>query len=109
MTRMPTKESLKSENLVFRGRGGVSAENRGLGFIPAFRDARTGRVYRSRFRDGSPAPFHLLDGLPRQVVVPQSGSGAVTQDEPRVISGFLRQGRFFSREQAAAWMSRRGA
>ena len=63
--------TLRQQNRAFRGTGGVSAENRALGFAPAFLDTQTGAVYRACFADGRPAPMHLLEGLP-----PDAGSGA---------------------------------
>lgn len=94
-------ETLEAENRAFRGRGGVSSENRGFRFVPAFKDTRTGEVYRSCFADGNPAPFHLLDGLPDQIVVSRSAGGNVLAVLASVISGFLRGDRFYTREEAA--------
>ena len=97
-----TRETLKTENQVFWGTGGRSEENRSIGFRPAFMDIQTSQVYPSRFADGRPAPFHLLDGLPDEVVMARDVSGRVASIKTSVISGFLRMGRFFTREEAAA-------
>jgi len=78
-------QALEDQNRRFIGTGGVSKENRGLGFIPAFHDKETGSVYLSRFADGRPAPMHLLDGLPDDVVVSRSASGAVRGVKSTVI------------------------
>jgi hypothetical protein len=94
--------ALRRSSAHFRGTGGVSEENRGLGFRPAFRDAETGIVYRSCFADGRPAPCHLLDGLPPEVTVGRDGRGRVTAVKGSLVSGFLRRSRFYTREQAAA-------
>src|ERR1700682_2778851 len=51
------------ETARFRGTGGVSENNRSLGFQPAFIDRETQTVQLSRFPDGRLAPCHLLDGL----------------------------------------------
>ena len=67
--------ALRRENRVFRGSGGVSAQNRYKGFAPAFLDLETGVVYRACFADGRPAPMHLLEGLPAEVVVDRHASG----------------------------------
>lgn len=96
-----TASVLWQENAVFRGRGGVSEENRGHGFLPAFLDADTGVIYASCFADGQPAPFHLLDGLPDEVVLTRHPTGRVAAVKASVRSGFVRGGRFYTREEAA--------
>jgi hypothetical protein len=92
---------LQHENTQHRGTGGVSGEARGFGFRPAFMDRETRRVYLSRFADGRPAPFHALDGLPDAVVLARRACGRVLAVKASLESGFLRAGRFYSREQAA--------
>lgn len=83
-----TLEKLRRENEAFKDTGGVSGNNRAHGFRPAFLDPATGRVYPSRFADGTPAPIHLLEGLSNEV-------------KRMAISGFLRGEAFYTREQAA--------
>ena len=97
-----TAQTLRRQNQVFRGTGGVSAENRTQGFVPAFLDTQTGAVYRACFADGRPAPMHLLDGLPPAVVAIRDPTGRVTALKSSVQAGFLRAERFYTREQAAA-------
>lgn len=96
-----TPDSLRRQTACYRGRGGVSRENRGFGFAPAFLDTETGTVYRACFADGRPAPLHVLDGLPEELVVARRESGAVVAVRENVVAGFIRRGRFFTREQAA--------
>lgn len=96
---------LELENKTFRGTGGVSAENADCGFRPAFRDGETGRVYPSCFADGRPAPFHLLDGLPGEVVLGRDMCGRVVSVKAAIVSGFMRQERFYTREEAAMQVS----
>jgi len=93
---------LCAESHLHRGSGGCSQENAELGFRPAFRDADTGTVYSSCFLDGRPAPVHLYDGLPDDVVINRTESGRVTAVKGSLISGFVRFGRFYTREEAAA-------
>lgn len=95
-------ETLVRENRQYRGTGGVSAVNRSQRFIPAFCDTATGHTYRSRFADGRPATIHLLDGLPEPLVMERTPAGTVTAAKDTVTAGFLRGGRFYTREQAAA-------
>lgn len=90
------------ENRRFFGSGGRSQENRACGFRPAFMDTQTRLVYASCFQDGRPAPFHLLDGLPDEVVLTRLPSGKVLAVKESVVSGFVRDGCFLTRDEAAA-------
>jgi hypothetical protein len=102
MNNLLTTQTLKRQNLAFVGTGGVSQENRSAGFQAAFHDLASGRSALARFADGRPAPMHLLDGLPEEWVVQRDATGRVSAIKDTVIAGFLRNGRFFTREQAAA-------
>ncbi len=104
MTRVLTKQRLERENLAYRFTGGISQENRGLGFRPAFRDAEDGAVYLSLRACGSPAPFHCLEGLPPVLVVGRDAAG-VPILKPSLEAGFVREGRFYTRDEAAATMA----
>ncbi len=98
---------LQRENRDYGGTGGVSDGNRGAGFSPAFLDRETRLVYASCFADGRPAPFHLIDGLPDELVIARFASGRVSAIKASVVSGFVREERFYSREEAARWMTSR--
>jgi hypothetical protein len=93
--------ALARENLRFAGTGGVSRENRGNSFLPAFLDSGTGEIYLSRFADGRLAPIHMLDGLPEELVVARNAR-RITAVKASVVSGFVRDRRFYTREQAAS-------
>lgn len=97
-----TEQSLRRETRIWRGTCGISEETRGTGFMPAFRDTQTGRIFRARFADGSPAPMHVLDGLPEEVVARRDATGRIVAVKRSMIAGFLRFGRFYTREQTAA-------
>lgn len=97
---------LENENRRFLGTGARSEENRCLGFRPAFLDGETGAIYPSCFADGRPAPFHLLDGLPDELVLSRTSSGRVATVKSSVISGFVRERQFYTREQAASCLDR---
>ena len=56
---------------------------------------------RVRYSDGRPAPFHLIDGLPDAVVLSRKPSGKVETIKPEVISGFVLDGQFYTREESA--------
>jgi hypothetical protein len=92
---------LDQQNAVFAGTGGVSQENRAAGFRPAFRHRTSGEVLISSYADGRPATVHVLDGLPDAWLVPGSSDGQRCLRDC-VDAGFVRDGRFYSREQAAA-------
>ena len=100
MNELMTERVLVRETRVFRGSGGVSAESRSSRFYPAFCDNDTSTVYLSRFADGRQAPCHLLDGLPDDLVVARNATGRVAAVKASVISGFVRDGCFYTREEA---------
>jgi hypothetical protein len=109
MGRALSSTALQRQNQRFQGTGGRSQENCGLGFRPAFMDADTRTVYPSCFADGRPAPFHLIDGLPRELVVVRHSPGRVAALKASVISGFVRENRFYSRDEAARCVSAQAA
>jgi hypothetical protein len=95
-----TVEAVATERARYFGTAGCSAGNRSSGFRPAFLDRDTGRVCFSAFADGSPAPVHVLDGLPPSLVLARTLRGGVRAVKGSVISGFARNGHFYTREQA---------
>jgi hypothetical protein len=99
---------LCAQKRAFRGTSGVSQQNHRFGFRPAYLDLESGTTYLSRFSDGSLAPIHILDGLPEEVVVRRDESGRVMQVKASVIAGFVRDGRFYTREQAAHALNSEG-
>jgi hypothetical protein len=101
MNTAMTHERLREENQTFAGTGGISAGNHSHGFVPGFCDTQTGRVRISRFSNGTPAPMHLLDGLPEEWITARDPAGRVAAIKPTVMAGFIRQNRFYTREQAA--------
>ena len=102
MNRLLTADSLKRVNLAFSGTPGVSHENRGFGFRPAFHDTETGQVEISRFQNGQPAPMHLLEGLPESWIIERDAASKATAVKHSVVTGFVRDSRFYTRAQAAA-------
>lgn len=101
MKPLTSEKQLQHENVLHTGSGGRSQENSGLGFKPAFLDFQTQKIYPSRFADGRIAPFHLLDGLPDEVVVDRAVSGRVVTAKATLISGFVRNGFFYTRAAAS--------
>lgn len=95
---------LQAENRQYAGTGGVSENNAAASFLPAFLDSHTGRIEISRFGDGRPAPCHLIDGLPDEWVMKHEASGRPIGVRGNVVSGFVRFGRFFTRQEADEFM-----
>ena len=104
-----TCEALAEQNRAFIGTRGVSQGNRNDGFEPAFRDRVSGVVYRSCFADGRPAPMHLLEGLPGHLAVSRDACGNITGVKSRVEAGFLRDGAFYTRDEAARELDNQGS
>jgi hypothetical protein len=96
-----SEKQLYLENLQHAGNGGRSQESRRLGFTPAFLDFETQKVYPARFADGRAAPCHVLDGLPDEVVMDRAPSGRVVTAKATLMSGFVRNGFFYTRAAAA--------
>src|SRR6266581_4756455 len=92
---------LQRQNENFSGTGGRSQENQEQGFRPAFMDCATQVIFGSCYSDGQPAPVHLLDGLPDEVVIGRDEAGRVTAVKASIVAGFVRNGCFYSREEAA--------
>lgn len=101
MLRLFTRCSLKKENKIFKGTGGVSQYNRQYRFQPAFRDQDTGKIYPSCNLDGSPAPCHILDGLPANLAIARDVNGRIIAVKHSIIAGFIKEGHFYTREEAA--------
>ncbi len=95
-----SRQLLKRQNLEFAGSTGISQNNRESGFAPAFMDSLSGRTEISRFADGRPAPLHLLDCLPEEWVASRDVNGHVLKLRAGIIAGFLRNGHFFTRDEA---------
>jgi hypothetical protein len=96
---------LRMEAAAQRGSGRTSSEVGSFGFRPAFQDTLTGQTYASTYTDGRPAPFHLLDGLPEDVVIGRDRSGRIARVVGTIVAGFVRDGLFYTRAQAAATLT----
>ena len=96
-----SQELLQLQNRVYAGSGGVSRNSRSAGFVPGFLDRQSGVAMVSRFANGRAAPIHVLEGLPEQWVLQRDARGRVKQLKPDVVAGFIRSGRFYTREEAA--------
>lgn len=95
-------DDLRRQTHELAGSGATSDDNRDCGFLPAFRDVVTCKVYPSRYADGRPACVHLLEGLPGDLVLERDGEGRPVAVKGTLEPGFTRAGRFYTREEAAA-------
>lgn len=102
MGRPLNQAVLTADNVAYAGTAGLSQNNQHLHFIPAFREQTTGRVELARFADGRIAPMHLLCALPDEWVVTRDADGQITAVLDTVVAGFVRDQRFYTREEAAA-------
>lgn len=91
---------LRRENRAFRGTRGIS-QNCCSEFRPAFLDKRTGQIEVARFEDGRPAPVHVISYLPREWAISIDTNGAVLRLRSGIISGFVRDDVFYTREEIA--------
>ena len=100
MNPMLTPARLAAQNAQHAITGATGTARR-LGFSPAFLDYATMRIHPARFADGTPAPYHCLDGLPDEVVFHRLPSGRVVLAKATLIPGFERGGFFYTRTAAA--------
>src|SRR3569833_1912706 len=111
MTRLPrggipmkqsfTRDQLQHQAAVYLGTGGVSAEHRQFGFKPAFLNRESGECALYCDACGAPAAIHHSDGGPESWVALRDASGRPVALKSSVGSGFMRNGQFFTRDQAA--------
>ena len=78
------------------------------GFQPAFFDFLTQTIYPSAFADGTPAPFHVLEGLPAEFIVDRAPSGRVVATKATLLTGYERNGFFFTTNSVAHAISEWG-
>jgi len=102
MSRPMNNERLRIENLAFAGTCGVSQNAHKVRFLPAFKDLETGRVELACFTPGTPAPMHVLSCLPDEWAAERNAAGEIVALRPSVIAGFVRDDRFYTREEAAS-------
>jgi len=95
-----TQMSLRDENRLYAQTRGISQNNRNDGFRPGYLNRITGEYLLSRFSDGTLAPIHVLDGLPESWIADRDAEGHVTAARTEIVSGFVRDNAFFTREEA---------
>ncbi|TCT21484.1 hypothetical protein [Thiobaca trueperi] len=95
-----TELTLRDENTLYANTRGLSQNNRQQGFQPGYLNRHSGECVLSCFGDGNPAPIHVLDGLPSAWVMARDADGHVTSTVPEIVSGFIRDGVFYTRDEA---------
>jgi hypothetical protein len=85
-----TSSSFKVESNRYRRTYVATQNNWCHGFQSAFIDRETNRVYLLRFADGRLAPFHLLDGLPSDLVMARNGQRHVPGASPDAVLQAIR-------------------
>ena len=100
-------QELCRQNTEFENTGGVSQQNCSQGFRAAFYDTDSNRSELARFSDGTPAPMHILDGVPNEWVTERNDAGKVVAVKASIIAGFIRNGVFYTRAQASYLCSQR--
>ena len=80
------------------GESRVACQNR---FAPAFCNRADGRVELARLPNGNPAPMHLITALPQAWAARCDAKGHVLALIDSIEAGFVKNGRFYSREEAA--------
>ena len=93
------------QNIRYAGTAGISRNNRGARFLPAYQDTVTGHVALSCFEDGRPAPIHILDGIPPEWVEARSRDGKILRLKQNVVAGFVRDDVFYTREEVVKQLS----
>ena len=106
MNKPFTTQQLQQQSALYQGSLGCSEGNQGFGFQPAFYDTETGEIFPSCLADGSLSPVHSLNGLPENLVVTRDEWGNVLAVKASLVSGFQRDGYFYSREECAQLASR---
>lgn len=93
--------TLRTENQTFHNTQGISQNNCGWGFCPAFLDKATGRIELAVKKDGRPAAMHIISWLPVEWATQRAADGSILCLKESVISGFVRDGIFYTRAEVA--------
>jgi hypothetical protein len=106
MSRPNDQLAVRTASDEYIGTCGESATAKKVKFLPAFRSSLDGRIERARFPNGQPAPMHLIGGLPQEWAVRCDLEGCVLEISEDIEAGFVRDDRFYTREEAASETAR---
>ncbi len=101
MSQHRNQHTITAESRPYDGTCGESAVACQHSFVPAFQNSADGRVELARMPNGKPAPMHLISCLPRAWATRCDAHGNVLALIDTVIAGFVKGGRFYTREEAA--------
>lgn len=102
MIRSNNQAAVARASLAFRGSCGESEVACRHAFVPAFRNSRDGCVEIAKLADGNPAAMHLISHLPGEWAARCDAQGNVLELIAGIEAGFVRDGQFYSRAEAAA-------
>ena len=101
MSRHRNQVAVTRESATYLGTCGESVVAGQHKFLPAFCNRVDGRVELARLPNGKPAPMHLIAALPKAWAARCDEGGNVVELIDSVIAGFVKNGRFYTREEAA--------
>ena len=93
--------TVEMENSLYAGSRGVQSCTGIDDLTPAFLNTEDGKVEISRLRDGRPAAIHLIEWLPLEWADVIEMDGAIRELRPGIISGYVKNGLFITREDAS--------
>ncbi len=102
MTRSNNQAAVAQASFAFRGSCGESEVACRHAFVPAFRNSTDGCVEIAKLADGSPAAMHLISHLPGDWAARCDAQGNVLELKAGIEAGFVRDGQFYTRAEAAA-------
>ncbi len=102
MSRHRNQLAVTQESTPYQGTCGESAVACQHQFVPAFCNRADGRVELARLPNGKPAPMHLIAALPKTWASRCDERGNVLELIDSIVAGFVKNGRFYTREEAAA-------
>ncbi len=101
MARHRNQQAVTAESRRYSGTCGESELACQNQFAPAFCNRADGRVELARLPNGNPAPMHLISALPQDWAARCDDKGHVLTLIDSIEAGFVKNGRFYSREEAA--------
>lgn len=101
MSRPYDQLAVKTASAGYVGTCGESATACKHKFLPAFINRDDGRIEVARMPNGQPAPMHLICSLPAEWAARSDARGQVLELKSCIEAGFVRDGRFYTRDEAA--------
>ena len=102
MIRSNNQAAVSPASFAFRGSCGESEVACRHAFVPACRNSSNGCLEIVKRGDGNPAAMHLISYLPGEWAARCDAQGNVLELIAGIEAEFVRDGKFFSRAEAAA-------